>query len=81
MTPQSRGSAFADNAAAPLAYGRSDDYTKESCKAGEATGIYGMAFVQNREICQLFSDAWKCCFDVAVMLQHILIFCSQIIVL
>ena len=42
MAAQSGGSTFADTAAAPLADGRADNYSKEVRQAGKAAGIYGI---------------------------------------
>ena len=58
MGAQSRGSAFPDTTAVPMADGGIDDRTKEVCQTGGTARIYGMifahrAFVQNREILRL----------------------------
>lgn len=65
MAAQSGRGAPADTAAVPLADGRSDDHPEEIRQAGGTAGIYGMIFMQNREIFPLYKTS------SAVRLTHI----------
>jgi hypothetical protein len=54
MAPQPGRSAAADTAAVLMADERADGHPKEVRQADGAVGIYGMVFVQNREILGAF---------------------------
>ncbi len=65
MAAQSRGSAFPDTTAVPLADGGADDCAEKVCQTSGTAGIYGMIFahrtlVQNREILRLLPCIYRC---------------------